>query len=150
MSYMNALEYITHNSSVKIFPSVFWRRRNDIVGMLERRDVFKLTVLVLRRDVEAAWDSWKRAEESGKWNGSGREGNQTFNASLYGYFVESRKRYDEGVETLLDGLGVMYDVFDYDEVRKRPYIVAERNGCYVRNCNFGVSEYRVAEAGDGR
>lgn len=67
LSAQDALHYVVHNTSIKIFPSVFWRRRNDVAEILRNRFVHKLTILVLRRDVEATWHSWLRAQQSNIW-----------------------------------------------------------------------------------
>lgn len=134
----DALRYITHNTSVKIFPSVFWRRRNDITYMLKRRADYNLTVIVLRRDVQAAWKSWVRARENDVWNGasSNEVRGGGVNESLKSYFEQSRLRYDRGVDMLLGKLDVQFDLFDYDVVRKLRSVVATNNGCVIRNCNF--------------
>lgn len=136
MTAYGALDYIVSNTSIKIFPSVFWRRRPDIMTILNERKLYNLTVLVLRRDVEAAWDSWVRAESSNVWNGAVKTANVTFDESLHRYFVESRGRYDVGVEKLLNENGVEYDVFDYDKAKNMKTLVARNNGCMILNCNF--------------
>lgn len=64
----DALNYVVHNTSIKIFPSVFWRRRHDVAEILRHRQKYNLTILVLRRDVEATWHSWLRAQRSNVWN----------------------------------------------------------------------------------
>lgn len=70
MTAHDALHYVARNTSVKIFPSVFWRRRDDIITMLKHRHEFRLAVLVLRRDVNAAWLSWLKAMASNNWAGA--------------------------------------------------------------------------------
>lgn len=64
----DALEYIVHNTSIKIFPSVFWRRRHDVARILQSRHEYQLSILVLRRDVEDTWHSWLHAQRSHVWN----------------------------------------------------------------------------------
>lgn len=239
LSPRDAVRYVIRNSSVKIFPSVFWRRRDDVASILKMRSEFSLSVLILRRDVDAAWKSWLKALTSKRWNGSpvvqsntstvdtgvnddnrndsfpkefenttvqrvikpqvsiinGSNDNlivtplptsvisstvavssqreyhmtssdnndelylrelyrlaQTANPTAkwllmpyqehYQYFVDSRARYDRGVERLLIQLNIPYDVFDYDEIREQPTIIAQKNQCWIRNCNF----YKVKSA----
>lgn len=136
LSATDAVHYIVHNNSVKIFPSVFWRRRDDIAQMLRMRREHNLTVLVLRRDVHAAWDSWRRANRSGVWNGSVKQVHDEYDPQLHEYFLASRERYDRGVENFLHKEQVPYDVFDYDQVKGQPYVIAKNNHCYIANCNF--------------
>lgn len=143
-----ALMYIEHNSSVKIFPSVYYRRKKDVVHMLRNRKKHGFSVFVLRRDVDASWDSWVRAETSQVWNGAKKEPEGGFNQTLHDmheYFLESRKRYDSNVDGLLNGFNFEYDVFDYDQIKTKKIIYAERNQCYIENCN-----YRQAVEGEQR
>lgn len=141
------LKYIEANGSVKIFPSVFWRRKADVTELVRRREEIGMTVMILKRDVEAAWNSWVKAEASGGWNGAtGDENHVERNETQHQYFVESRGRYDRGVEQLLQSVGLEVDVFDYDDVKDRKYIVAEKSGCYVQNCNF-IENITQSDAG---
>lgn len=81
LSAQDALHYVVHNTSIKIFPSVFWRRRQDVTEILQNRQKYKLTILVLRRDVEATWHSWLRAQRSNVWNVA--SSNATSNVTLH-------------------------------------------------------------------
>lgn len=135
------LAYMAREGSVKIFPSVFWRRRADVEMLLRRRGEIGMKVMLLRRDVDAAWRSWVRAERSGLWHGAtgstdAASSTLTDVQHEYGYFTESRARYDRGVEKMMRDVGVDVDLFDYDEIKDKHVIVALRNRCWIRNCNF--------------
>lgn len=39
---------------------------------------------------------------------------------------------------ILDNLSLLYDVLDYDVVRKQKWIVLSKQNCYVYNCNFNL------------
>lgn len=115
--------------------------------MIRHRKKHDLTVFVLRRDIDASWDSWVRAETSQVWNGARKEPEGGFNQTLHDmheYFVESRKRYDSNVEGLLNGFGVEYDVFDYDQIKTKKVIYAPRNLCFIDNCNYVEQEEGAA------
>ena len=144
----DALRYIVTNSSVKIFPSVYYRRKADVVHMLRQRDKFNLAVFVLRRHVNATWDSWVRAQNSNVWNGAKKEHEAELNQTLYDvrdYFFDSRQRYDENVDAMLDGFQVQYDLFDYDDIKDKALIYARNNACFIRNCNYVQSQEADAE-----
>lgn len=217
LSATDALKYIVSNSSIKIFPSVFYRRKKDIAFMLSKRKKFDVSVTILRRNVHAAWKSWLKARGSKVWRASngncnegpgsreeedddvnttktsntatatktgkyvqnhtngdkqekekqmememdisiqGEEEGEGYLRKLYKigneedpnnttldngydeyrkYFFESRQRYDAAVEKLLKENQVPFDIFDYDEIRHQPIILARNNKCWIANCNF--------------
>lgn len=135
----DALEYIVSNSSVKIFPSVFWKRRNDLRYLLNQAKSLGIHVFVLRRDVEHTWKSWSIAQVHEVWNGvkvnaTGKELDKY--EQQYNYFKDSRKRYDDAVDRMLKEEHVTYDLFEFDKVKDQHIIIASNNGCVIRNCNF--------------
>ena len=135
----DALEYIVSNSSVKIFPSVFWKRRTDLRFLLQKAKLLGIHIFVLRRDVEHTWKSWSIAQVHDVWNGVQANGTgkqlEKYHEQ-YIYFKESRKRYDNAVDNILREEKVMFDLFEFEKVKGQDVIVAKNNRCVIRNCNF--------------
>lgn len=141
--YMDAdsvLQYIRANGSVKVFPSAFWRRRKEIEEVVRRRAEENIGLAVLRRDTGKTWRSLKTAEEKGVWNGNGEQRDWAQEGDEWEYFEGSRQRYEEGVRVLLEKVGVSVDndvdVLDFDDVKHSEWILLQKAGCVVRNCNY--------------
>lgn len=142
------VEYIKTNGSVKVFPRAFRRRRKELELVVKRREQYGIRLVVLRREIGKTWKSFKRAQLTGVWNGKGSDRDVPIEkrdkierkGPTWEAFVRGRKRYEEGVETMLKEAGVSVekevDVLYFDKIKDMEWIELEKAGCVLRNCNY--------------
>lgn len=169
VSVSDALRYIVLNSSVKIFPSVWNRSRDDVVSLVRAQNQSQLTILVLRRDHLAVIKSYQNIGKT-MWNGLyptnyfTQEENETSDGRQLDddapgprsapdrpvhpqiqKIVGDYSTFERDVEEFLGKEdGVRYDVLNYEDVRYEPAIMLDGNRCVIRNCNYNNSEYEKA------
>lgn len=169
LSVNDAIRYVVRNSSVKIFPDVWKRHRDDVVSLLTAQDRYKFSILVLRRDRQAVIESYQNlgntfwngvypfnyfrvAENSAYGDKSMTEtlslGQRSLSHRVYRQIEDMVGRYaafeTDVIKFLESEEGLLHDVVNYDGIKHEPAILLNRNRCVIRNCNFNNSEYENA------
>lgn len=143
ISVAHATRHLQQNCSLKLFPQSFTTRPQDAVSMVRVARDTDTPILVLTRSIEAVFVSWRRARSEKVWNlvsAPNQMRNSTVDKELWNAFVPFRDgviRYFSMVDDVLERLEVRkVDRFAYEDIANKRFVVARKNGCYIRNCNF--------------
>lgn len=136
-----AMERLDGVCSLKVFPITLSHLQDMEKLVVHARDS-GAPIMVLRRDPKSVYVSLMKAREQGVWNRVAPGGTDVPQDDLneadrdFVAFQQNKLRYFEKVLALLKRFDVQFDLFEYEEVSKQEFIVAQNNGCYVHNCNF--------------
>lgn len=141
------IPYIRSSISVKLFPVAWTARPVGARRVLRAAKNANVPVIVLRRRVDHALQSLRKAQRTDRWNLNswekmkggkmekdeereivGKNEMMAFNRSLEWFFNTAT--------TAMREMDVPFDELDYEQIRHQPVILASRNECFIRNCNF--------------
>lgn len=140
----NAIKYVQHNLSVKLFPTPFRKRNDQVMQLVQASYQNGIKMVLLTRKPEAASKSFAIAKDGGIWNANSM-GKQTSNNDSVKIdlpdgqregFINMIKNHYKLVDQKLTEYRIPYDTLDYDDIKLQKYIILPNNRCYVRSCNY--------------
>lgn len=154
ISVYQAEKYISHNSSLKLFPWPWRAFKNDSERLLQYCVKHKIPIVLLGRDVRQAFRSMVLARETNRWNDNNIRNTLIFNSSLienveqtvaekiklrtndWVTFNSQMKQHALSVANYLDKNNFSFDRVAYDSFVKEKEIVLPNSHCKIRNCNY--------------
>lgn len=153
ISARGAAQYVKKNNSIKIFPMAVIQYLDGVRTLLAEAKRMNLPVIVLTRQMSDAYGSLQAAKDSGIWNRNAPKAASPLNrlqqleqqqkrletesSPEFDKFRDRLDRFFTQARRLLEEVGIAnYDELDYDTIREMRLIRAEKNGCYIANCNF--------------
>lgn len=140
MSTEDAVHYVVHNMSLKLFPTPWKVHRQEAVSIIERAHERGIPIVMLTRQPESALKSLLVAKETRVWNRVANSSSDSVQLSveeeeLLDYQNVISKHFDSARQ-YLESHSIPYDSFDYDVVKSMPQIDLPNSRCFVRNCNY--------------
>lgn len=137
-----ALNHLRFQCSVKMFPSTF-RHLDDVHRLVVQAKRHQVPMVVLLRNPKSVFLSFKRAREHKVWNRVASSDAQIQadesideESEMFRTFEKKRQSHFEMIFEMIRRFRLKVDMFEYEDIKDLPFIVAENNACYIRNCNF--------------